>query len=48
MQVEGVKEAFDKAKRAVRDKKEECVKDIKSRIEELLREVYEALNVQKR
>ncbi len=48
MQVKEVEKAFDRAKRAVKDKKEAYVKDIESKIEGLLRRIYEVLNKQKR
>ncbi|MEM2665875.1 MAG: hypothetical protein QXJ67_04505 [Nitrososphaerota archaeon] len=44
MQVKEVEEAFDRAKKAVKDKKEAYMKSVESKIEELLRKTYEVLS----
>ncbi|MCS7136037.1 MAG: hypothetical protein RMJ14_00335 [Nitrososphaerota archaeon] len=43
MQVREVEEAFDKAKKVVKDKKEAYIRSIESKIEELLRKTHEVL-----
>ena len=48
MQVKEVEEAFERAKRVVKDKKEAYVKSIESKIEELMKKAYDVLNEQKR
>ncbi|MEM0090624.1 MAG: hypothetical protein QXP86_04250 [Nitrososphaerota archaeon] len=44
MRVKEVEEAFDRAKKAVKDKKEAYMKSVESKIEELLRKTYEVLS----
>jgi len=48
MQVKEVEEAFERARRVVKEKKETYARDVESKTEELLKKAYEALSRQQR
>jgi len=48
MQVKEVEEVFERAKKAVKDKKEAYVRSVEYKMEELLKKAYDVLNEQKK